>query len=185
MLIHRDVKPANIFLAMTADGREVTKVLDFGIATKVEADQEGGERKKKRKSTDLGSLPHDARLTAVGTIMGTPLYVAPEVLIGEHASDKADQYSLAATAFHLLTGRPVFTAETMEELLFKTIEDPPVKPSDVHSSAQLPPGLDGVLVRALSKEPDERYESMESFRQALEPFAAAAGASSSVLDLRK
>jgi len=184
MLIHRDVKPANIFLAMTADGREVTKVLDFGIATKVEADSEGDGRKKKRKSADLGTLPSDARLTAVGTIMGTPLYVAPEVLVGEHASDKADQYSLAATAFHLLTGRPVFTAETMEELLFKTIEDRPDKPSEVQPSAQLPPGLDGVLVRALSKQPDERYESMETFRQALEPFAAAPGASSSVLDLR-
>ena len=185
MLIHRDVKPANLFLAMTADGREVTKVLDFGIATKVEADPEGGRGKKKRKGHQMGALPQDARLTAVGTIMGTPLYVAPEVLVGEHASDKADQYSLAATAFHLLTGRPVFTAETMEELLFKTIEDPPDKPSEVQPSAQLPQGLDGVLIRALSKEPGERYESMETFRQALEPFAAAPGASSSVLDLRK
>ena len=185
MLIHRDVKPANIFLAMTADGREVTKVLDFGIATKVDADAEAGGRKKKRKQGDLGRLPQDARLTAVGTIMGTPLYVAPEVLVGEHASDKADQYSLAATAYHLLTGRPVFTAETMEELLFKTIEDPAQKPSEVQPSAQLPEGLDGVLVRALSKAPEDRYESMETFRQALEPFAAAPGASSSVLDLHK
>ena len=170
---------------MTADGREVTKVLDFGIATKVEADGEVSGRKKKEKVGISGTLPQDARLTAVGTIMGTPLYVAPEVLVGEQASDKADQYSLAATAFHLLTGRPVFTAEAMEELLFKTIEEPPEKPSEVQPSAQLPPGLDGVLLRALSKLPTERYESMETFRQALEPFAAASGASCSVLDLHK
>jgi serine/threonine-protein kinase len=187
MLIHRDVKPANLFLAMTADGREVTKVLDFGIATKVEgADEATAPRKKgTRKQPDLTSLPADARLTAVGTIMGTPLYVAPEVLVGDKASDKADQYSLAATAFHLLTGRPVFTAETMEDLLFRTIEVPAEAPSLVLPAAQLPPGLDGVLLRALSKEPQERYDSMESFRQALEPFAAAPGASSSVLDLGK
>jgi len=187
MLIHRDVKPANIFLAMTADGREVTKVLDFGIATKVEANEDGASPAPKSNKFDgkIGKLPEDARLTAVGTIMGTPLYVAPEVLVGDHASDKADQYSLAATAFHLLTGRPVFTAETMEELLFKTIEDPAELPSAVQPDAQLPEGLDGVLLRALSKVPEERYESMEIFRQALEPFAAAPGASSSVLDLSK
>jgi len=187
MLIHRDVKPANLFLAMTADGREVTKVLDFGIATKVQGPDEAAPVRKKsgRKVPDTSSLPDDARLTALGTIMGTPLYVAPEVLVGDSASDKADQYSLAATAFHLLTGRPVFTAETMEELLFKTIEDPPEPPSKVHPEAQLPEGLDCVLSRALSKAPEERYQSMESFRQALEPFAAAPGASSSVLDLHK
>jgi len=187
MLIHRDVKPANLFLAMTADGREVTKVLDFGIATKVEGadDATAPLKKSARKPPDLTSLPQDARLTAVGTIMGTPLYVAPEVLVGEQASDKADQYSLAATAFHLLTGRPVFTAETMEDLLFRTIEVDAEAPSTVQPDAHLPPGLDGVLLRALSKEPHERYDSMESFRQALEPFAAAPGASSSVLDLRK
>jgi len=105
--------------------------------------------------------------------------------VGDHASDKADQYSLAATAFHLLTGRPVFTAETMEDLLFKTIEDPAEPPSKVQPDARLPEGLDGVLLRALSKVPHDRYESMEGFRQALEPFAAAPGASSSVLDLKK
>ena len=184
MLIHRDVKPANIFLAMTADGREVTKMLDFGIPTKVEAESEVTGNRRKRKAPDIGGLPQDARLTAVGTIMGTPLYVAPEVLIGEQASDRADQYSLAATAYHLLTGRPVFTAETMEELLYKTIDDPPDAPSEVHPSGKLPSGLDGVLLRALAKTPEERYPSMETFRQALEPFAAAPGASSSVLDMR-
>jgi len=176
-LIHRDIKPANLFLARTADGRDSVKVLDFGIARKTDDDP---ERPRKRRIKQ--NLPVDARLTAVGTIMGTPLYVAPEVLSGTHASPAADQYSLAATGFHLLTGRPVFTAATIEELLMRTIEDPALMPSQALPSANLPSGLDGIFVRALSKDPEERYPSMEAFRQALEPFAAAPGATSSVTD---
>jgi eukaryotic-like serine/threonine-protein kinase len=175
-LIHRDIKPANLFLAVTADGREVVKVLDFGIARKVDDEP----RKRRKSGMNLSNLPADASLTAVGTIMGTPLYVAPEVLRGEPADDRADQYSVAATAYHLLTGRPVFTASTIEELLLKTIDQPPRPPSDFLDSSRLPPGLGGVLMRGLAKDPAERFPSMEAMRQAMEPYAAAPGAASTV-----
>lgn len=182
MLIHRDIKPANLFLARTADDREMLKVLDFGIARKLDDESVGVPAAQNDDESPPPELPEDARLTAVGTIMGTPLYVAPEVLTGAPASDRADQYSVAATGFHLLTGRPVFTALTMEELLFKTIEVAPEAPSKVLPAARLPPGLDSVLLRALKKNPEERFPSMEAFRQALEPFAAAPGATSSVME---
>ncbi len=176
-LIHRDIKPANLFLGRTADGREAVKVLDFGIARKTD---EAPERPRARRMRQR--LPSDAELTAVGTIMGTPLYVAPEVLLGEHAGEAADMYSLAASGFHLLTGRPAFTAATIEELLMKTIDDPPLMLSQALPTANFPPGLDGIFQRAMSKDPDERYASMEAFRQALEPFAAAPGARSMVAE---
>jgi len=179
-LVHRDIKPANLFLARTADGREIVKVLDFGIARKVNPDS-GRRVAKRRVGAALSKLTKsDANLTAVGTVMGTPLYVAPEVLEGHVASHHADQYSLAATAYHLLTGRPVFTATTMEELLWKTIEETPASPSVVASQEGLPAGLDSIIMRALSKRSDERFPSMEEFRRALEPFASAPGTSSMV-----
>ncbi len=175
MLVHRDIKPANLFLARTADGREVVKVLDFGIARKVE----DGPRKR-RGVLSAADMPVDASLTAVGTIMGTPLYVAPEVLRGDGADERADQYSLAATAYHLLTGRPVFTAATIEELLLKTIDAPVVPPSQHLADGRLPKGFDGILMRALAKDPGDRFPSMEALRQAMEPFAAAPGAASTL-----
>jgi len=181
-LVHRDIKPANLFLARTADGREIVKVLDFGIARKVSPDdvRKTADRKRRIGAAAAKLSASDANLTAVGTVMGTPLYVAPEVLEGHIASHHADQYSLAATAYHLLTGRPVFTAATMEELLWKTIEETPASPSVVAPHGNLPSGLDLILLRALSKNKEERYPSMEEFRRALEPFASAPGTASMV-----
>jgi eukaryotic-like serine/threonine-protein kinase len=179
LLIHRDIKPANLFLARTADGRDSVKLLDFGIARKADVDGEGRQRRRRMKQR----LPSDAHLTAVGTIMGTPLYVAPEVLTGDPAGEMADQYSLAATGFHLLTGRPVFSGATIEELLLRTLEDPPLMPSAARPDALFPDGLDNVFLRALSKDPERRYPSMEMFRLALEPYAAAPGAASTVAEI--
>ena len=178
-LVHRDIKPDNLFLARTADGREVVKVLDFGIARKVDPDSTGpkGDLARRIAKTAKGATASDANLTAVGTVMGTPLYVAPEVLEGGGADHRADQYSLAASAYHLLTGRPVFTASTMEELLWKTVEQAPDPPSIALEPGKLPKALDGIILRALGKKADDRYTSMEQFRLALEPFAAAPGAS--------
>jgi serine/threonine-protein kinase len=174
-LIHRDIKPANLYLARTADGREIVKVLDFGIARKAADDDETIRAPKSRKS---GKMPQAAHLTAVGTVMGTPLYVAPEILLGQPAGHAADQYSLAASIFHLVTGQPVFLASTMEELLLRAAEEPAEAPSKTNPRVGIPAGLDAVLLRALSKQPEQRYGSMEEFRQALEPFASAPGAGS-------
>jgi tRNA A-37 threonylcarbamoyl transferase component Bud32 len=174
LLVHRDIKPANLFLARTADGREIVKVLDFGIARKAD-----DKKRRRRRALDSANLPADPQLTAVGTIMGTPLYVAPEVLEGVDATEAADQYSLAASAYHLLTGRPVFGGATIEELLVNTLDQDAYAPSVVRRDVTIDPGLDEVLLRALAKNPHNRFESMEAFRQALEPFAADAASATS------
>jgi len=175
-LIHRDLKPANLFLSRTGDGRQVVKVLDFGIARKAEPGNEDPDLPRKKRRVQR--LPEDPELTAVGTVMGTPLYVAPEVLEGSPAGPASDQYSLAATAYHIITGRPVFSASTIEELLYKTVEEQPQRPSAIVPDAGISRGLDAVLLRALQKDPRDRFASMEVFRQALEPFAGAPGAAS-------
>ncbi|GEM_PF-1356526 len=175
-LIHRDLKPANLFLSRTGDGRQVVKVLDFGIARKAEPGNDDPDLPRKKKRVQR--LPEDPELTAVGTVMGTPLYVAPEVLEGAPAGPASDQYSLAATAYHIITGRPVFSAATIEELLYKTVEEQPERPSALVPDAGISRGLDAVLLRALQKDPRDRFASMEVFRQALEPFAGAPGAAS-------
>jgi serine/threonine-protein kinase len=129
----------------------------------------------------VAALPTEADLTAVGTVMGTPLYVAPEVLAGRAANPQADLYSLAATGFHLLTGRPLFTGKSIEQLLRRTLRDEAPVPSSLVPAAGIPPALDRIFQRALSKNPSERPESMEAFRRSLEPFSAAAGASRSLI----
>ena len=176
-LIHRDVKPANLFLSRTADGREVVKVLDFGIARKEPTEQP----QIVLSNSSVAAIPTEAELTAVGTVMGTPLYVAPEVLAGKAANPQADLYSLAATGFHLLTGRPIFTGKSIEQLLRRTLRDQAPSPSTLVPDAGIPPALDRIFQRALSKDPADRPDSMESFRRALEPFSAAAGSSRSLV----
>jgi serine/threonine-protein kinase len=176
-LIHRDVKPANLYLSRTADGREAVKVLDFGIARKEPTEQP----QIVLSNSSVAALPTEADLTAVGTVMGTPLYVAPEVLAGRAANPQADLYSLAATGFHLLTGRPLFTGKSIEQLLRRTLRDEAPVPSSLVPAAGIPPALDRIFQRALSKNPSERPESMEAFRRSLEPFSAAAGASRSLI----
>lgn len=181
-LIHRDLKPANLFLSRTGDGRQVVKVLDFGIARKSSpGDTDDNVPHKKRRAQHL---PEDPELTAVGTVMGTPLYVAPEVLEGQPAGPASDQYSLAATAYHLITGRPVFSAPTIEALLYKTVGEQPQRPSALAPDTGISRGLDAVILRALQKSPEDRFASMEVFRQALEPFAGAPGAAS-IADIEK
>lgn len=177
LLVHRDIKPANLFLSRLTDGDEIVKVLDFGIAKKVSAEVEGLDPDAIKKTRRLRvRLPESADMTSAGTIMGTPLYVAPEVLRGEEASSKADQYSLAATMYHLLTGRPAFLAPTVEELLYKTLEDEAPPPSAVCAKGGIPPELDAVVLRAMSKSPGDRFPTIAALRDALEPFAARHGA---------
>jgi serine/threonine protein kinase len=99
-------------------------------------------------------------------------------LEGHPAGPASDQYSLAATAYHLITGRPVFSAPTIEALLYKTVEEQPQRPSALVPDTGISRGLDAVILRALQKSPEDRFASMEAFRQALEPFAGAPGAAS-------
>ena len=137
-IIHRDVKPANLML--TRQGR--CKVTDFGLATFGEADSVSRER-----------------------AAGTPLFAAPEVIRGTSADEQSDVYSLGATLFYLLSGRPPFTGKSRSEVLRKHVNEP------VPDLRALRPGLPESLVaaveRALDKDPGQRFPSALQFARVL------------------
>jgi serine/threonine protein kinase len=153
-LVHRDVKPSNLFLTTAG----VVKVLDLGLARLYA--EEGG----------------DGSLTGAGHLMGTADFMAPEQLLDSHSADiRADLYSLGCTLYHLLAGDPPFgdeayptTARKREAHLQEPAPDIRARRPDV------PAGLAAVLRRLLAKRPGERYATPAEVAAALEPFAAGA-----------
>lgn len=150
-IVHRDLKPANIFLVDTGEELFV-KLLDFGISKKTGEELKLGGRK----------------LTGEFDILGTPEYMAPEQALGKTAAVDArgDQYALAVILYEMLTGRVPFTADDVMELLQRVIRDIPLAPSVLRPD--LPRGVDPVVLRALSKSPEDRYPQISDFAQALE-----------------
>ncbi len=146
-IIHRDIKPANLFFAQVA-GQEVVKVLDFGIAA---------------RGRDSG------RLTAEGSIIGTPLYMSPEQSQGQPVDRRSDLWSLAVVAYEALTGEHPFVAGTDWESL-AAIAKRPVKPPTTIVDG-LPPTLDDFFQKALRRAPAERFQSADHLARA---FSAAA-----------
>jgi serine/threonine-protein kinase len=139
-ITHRDIKPGNIILL--ADGQ--VKVTDFGIA---------------RLETVSG-------LTQVGMTVGTPGYMAPEQFRGVEADRRADLYATGVVLFEILTGSRPFAGRGASELMYQVLNEPPRKATLLNP--RLPPELDGVLAKALSKSPDERFQQADAFIAALE-----------------
>jgi serine/threonine-protein kinase len=142
-LLHRDVKPENILVTASDGHRRRVLLTDFGIA---------------RRFDDVSNLT-DSNV-AVGTIN----YVAPEQLLGKQLDGQADQYALAATTFHLLTGAPPFHDSNRAVVLSDHLRTPPPRISDRRPDLA---HLDAVLARALAKDPNERYPTCLDFARAL------------------
>jgi serine/threonine-protein kinase len=144
-LVHRDVKPANIYLCRRALQDDFVKVLDFGLV--------------KRRTTP--SAPDDLRLTRTGTIHGTPAYLAPEIAQGDGVVDgRADLYALGCVAYWLLTGHRVFEKDTYPAMLLAHATLTPSPPSAL-APHPIPPGLDALVLQCLAKEPADRVPSAE------------------------
>ncbi len=141
-VIHRDIKPANVLITKTG----IAKIGDFGIAK-----LEGVEG-----------------LTKAGTSLGTPLYSAPEQILGKKVDQRADIYSLGVMFFEMLTGRPPFISETGSdyEIQKAHIEKKPPRPSSLNP--EIPPALDRIVLKCLEKNPDRRYSSVEELIKAVE-----------------
>lgn len=129
-VVHRDIKPANIMLTDTGDA----KIMDFGIA----------------------KVP-DSNLTAAGQVFGTPLYMSPEQASGEDGLDgRSDLFSLGAVLYQLVTGKQAFASEGMPAILSKILRHEPPPPSTVRRG--VPPSVDAIVARALTKRVDRRYQ---------------------------
>jgi serine/threonine protein kinase len=147
-IVHRDVKPANILVC--PDGR--LKVADFGIAKAVE------DSEPDRPS------PADA-LTSTGTIVGTAQYLAPEQVDGRPVDARTDVYALGVVLYEMLCGRPPFTGDTDMAVALKHVTTDPLAPRQVRGG--IPRGLESVVLRAMAKAPEARYQSAAELQTAL------------------
>jgi serine/threonine-protein kinase len=142
-LLHRDVKPANILLAHPESGDQRILLADFGIARRVD---------------DISGL------TATNMTVGTVSYAAPEQLMGQQLNGRADQYALAATAFHLLTGVPPFQHSNPAVVISQHLS---ASPPAIGAQRPELSALDPVLGKALAKDPNDRFERCADFARAL------------------
>ncbi|OCB26279.1 nuclease PIN [Mycobacterium malmoense] len=142
-LLHRDVKPANILLTHPEDGQRRILLADFGVAR------------------HLGDI---SGITETNVAVGTVAYAAPEQLTGSNIDGRADQYALAATAFHLLTGAPPFRHSNPIAVIGQHLHEDPPRLSDHRPELAQ---LDEVFRRALAKNPDDRFERCRGFAAAV------------------
>jgi serine/threonine-protein kinase len=149
-IVHRDLKPENVMY--NPDSGQV-KLLDFGIATDTEASA-------------------DERLTRAGFFVGTLMYIAPEALSGELVNAAADQYSLATIAYFLLTRCLPYTARAPREMFTQLLTTPPIPLRQAREDVDFNPALETVVMKALSRNPDQRYPSVKSFAEAFAEAAA-------------
>jgi len=146
-LVHRYIKPANLFAARLGGMHDVAKLLDFGLV--------------RHKAN--GENPEQSQ---AGTISGSPLYMAPEQALAPDDPDpRSDIYSLGATAYYLLTGKAPFDRKTIVEVMIAHSRDPVPPPSQIRH--EIPSDLEQVVLKCLAKKPDDRFPDALSLEQAL------------------
>ncbi|MBI3666666.1 MAG: protein kinase, partial [Acidobacteria bacterium] len=141
-IVHRDIKPGNIM----ANTEGVVKITDFGIAR-------------------IAS----SKFTHTGTVMGTPSYMSPEQVRGAVVDGRSDMFSLAVLVYEMLTGQKPFSGESITTVIFKIVSEHPVPPKELNPSVGNK--INAVVMKALSKEPLERYQKCREFAEALQAAA--------------
>jgi serine/threonine-protein kinase len=158
-IVHRDVKPENIMLVRGRDGTDVAKVLDFGLA-------------KLREGAELNEV------TSQGAIVGTPYYMAPEQIRGEGVDHRTDIYALGALMYRALTGHYPFNGPTPMAVFTKHLTEAPVPLGERAPELDIPAGANAIVLKALAKNPADRYQRVEDLQAALVDEVRLAGTSS-------
>jgi serine/threonine-protein kinase len=156
-VVHRDLKPDNIFLITRAGAEDYAKVLDFGVA-KLTEPLDGAK----------------AESTVEGVIIGTPIYMSPEQATGFAVDRRTDVWAAGVILYEILTGRVPFDAESFIDLAAKIArEPPPPLPERTPRGEAIPPNVAAVAIRCLKKRPEERYSTMAAVADAIEQQAGA------------
>jgi serine/threonine-protein kinase len=145
-IIHRDIKPGNVMLTPAGD----VKVMDFGIA---------------RAVSDAQST-----MTATAAVVGTAQYLSPEQARGEQVDSRSDVYSTGCLLFELLTGRPPFVGDSPVSVAYQHVREQPPRPSSL--DADLPPEIDAIVMKALAKRVEDRYQSAAAMKEDIDRYLA-------------
>ena len=163
-IVHRDLKPGNIILTTDEQGQEIAKVLDFGIAKLREA---AGEER--------------SEMTMTGMVVGTPLYMSPEQFLGKKAGGEVDGrtdiYSLGVVLYQMITAQLPFDAETPYALMLQHLQGTARPPHELKPELHIPMALSQVILRAMEKSREQRFQTAEEFVAALDQVTASSVAS--------
>ena len=149
-IVHRDLKPDNVIVVPTSDGAELVKLLDFGVAKLLNRDDE-----------DVGFQ------TAAGSVIGTPAYMSPEQAGGMAIDARSDIYSLGAIMYELFCGQPMFRGRSFGEYVRKHLTEMPIRPKNTQGGVNLDERLEAIILRALEKDPNQRYQHILELRDSL------------------
>lgn len=149
-VLHRDLKSSNIMLIDTEGKTDVVKVVDFGIAKLMP-----------------NSGKQSQNLTQTGEIFGSPIYMSPEQCLGSHLDQRSDIYSMGAMLYETLMGMPPLMGDTIIDTMQMHVSTLPTPFADMRHDLQIHPQFESVVFKALEKKPEDRYESMEQFKDAL------------------
>jgi serine/threonine-protein kinase len=144
-IVHRDLKPENIVVGRSKDGRDVVKIVDFGIAKGAQ-----GERQN---------------VTRTGFVVGTPEYMSPEQLAGEMLDGRSDLFALGCVLYKMLTGESSFTGPSIEARIQRRLTGPPPQPRAVNPA--VPAWLDGLVTKMMARDPATRVQTAMELRDAL------------------